>query len=464
MRSPLLVDAGHELEELRQALHEEKAAHERTRTELALTEVAFRHFVPTQFMKLMGANSILQARVGQHAEQSLTILFSDIRDFTTLSESMNQQEAFRFLNSYLSEVDPLVQRFGGFIDKFIGDGIMALFAGGADDGMRAAIALLRNLESYNEGRKRTRYYPVRIGVGLNSGITMLGAIGGPNRMESTVIGDTVNLASRLETLTKVYSTPLLISEHTLYALQDASRYSIRFIDRVRVKGKTHPQSVYEVFDADPAELRRAKAGIQKTFEEALACYHLREVERARSLFLACREAAPGDSVVTLYLRRCDRYLSTGEHEGTGELDLIPAWREDFSVGVPEIDDQHKELLSAMHRLADGVQARRSADVAATLEFLARYVVEHFETEEKLMQDSSYPFFPQHVHEHRTFAGYFTKLRLEIESGGLDPTYEKFRIQLLMVDWLINHTTKTDRHLGMFLQNPKVQGPEPGFVQ
>lgn len=452
-----------ELQRLRAALEAEKAAHERTRAELAQTEAAYRHFVPAQFMRLMGARSIREARVGQHAEQSLTVLFSDIRDFTTRSESMNQQEAFGFLNSYLNQADPVIEGSGGFIDKFLGDGIMALFPGGADDGLRGGLGLLRALDAYNEAARDSPYGPVRIGVGLNSGITMLGAIGGPERMESTVIGDTVNLASRLETLTRAYGTPLLISEHTMYWLKDPSEYHIRFIDRVRVKGKTHPQSLYEVFDADAADLREAKASLQKTIEEAIACYHLRDVERAHRLFRQCRDSAPGDSVAELYLNRCEEFFATGLHEGTGELDLIPAWRDDFSVGVVAIDDQHKELLSIMRTLAESIQEKRRKDVADTLNFLERYVVDHFEMEEGLMQASGYPFMAQHVHEHRTFRTYFERLRREIESGGLDPTSEKFRVQLLLVDWLINHTTKTDRHLGIFLRDPKVRGPEPGFV-
>jgi hemerythrin len=452
-----------EIDELRKALAEEKAAHERTRTELAMTELTYRLFVPSQFMKLMGANSILQARLGQHAEQSLTILFSDIRDFATLSESMNQRENFRFLNSYLGEVGPIIERYGGFIDKFVGDGIMALFPSGSDDGLRAAIGMLRNLQSYNDGRKRARYYPLRIGVGLNSGITMLGTIGAQNRMETTVIGDTVNVASRLQSITRIYGTPLLISEHTLYGLSDASNYSVRLIDRVRVKGKIHPQSVYEVFDADPAELREAKLRTQPLFGHAVACYHLRDVDRARALLLQCREMGPPDSVVELYIERCERFLATGQHEGTGELDMIPEWREEFSIGDPKIDSQHRQLLEQMRKLSDRVRSGTNLEVTEILDFLGRYVVEHFHDEERLMQESHYPFREQHVHEHRTFHAYYLKLRAEIETGSPDPTYINFRIQLLLVDWLINHTTKTDRHLGSFLRNPAVLGPEPGFV-
>lgn len=456
-------DCNTETEELREGLAREKAAHERTRNELVMTELAYRLFVPSQFMKLMGASSILQARLGQHADQSLTVLFSDIRDFTTLSESMTQQENFRFLNSYLGEVGPIIERFGGFIDKFIGDGIMALFPGGSDDGLRAAIGMMKNLRSYNDGRKRARYYPLRIGVGLNSGIAMLGTIGAQNRMETTVIGDTVNLASRLESITRVYGAPLLISEHTLYGLADASKYSVRLIDRVRVKGKTHPQSVYEVFDADLPELHEAKLRTLPLFSRAIACYHMRDVERARDLLQQCREAGPTDSVVELYLERCARFLASGEHEGTGELDLVAEWREDFSIGVPLIDTQHQQLLAQMRRLSDRVKVGSHEEVSEVLDFLGHYVVNHFRDEEQLMRTARYPFVEQHVHEHRTFHTYYQKLRTEIEAGSGDPTYITFRIQLLLVDWLINHTTKTDRHLGSFLRNPAVNEPEPGFV-
>ena len=112
MDSQVAKESNAALERAVADLQQERLAHERTRTELALTEIAYRRFVPAQFIGLMGANSIQQARLGQHSEQSLTILYSDIRNFTTLSESMNQHENFRFLNTYLSEVGPIVQRFG----------------------------------------------------------------------------------------------------------------------------------------------------------------------------------------------------------------------------------------------------------------------------------------------------------------------------------------------------------------
>jgi hemerythrin len=452
-----------EVEKLNQALEAEKIAHEHTRTELALTEAAYRHFVPVQFIKLMGIDSILGAVPGLHAEQSLTILFSDIRNFTTLSESMSPEENFRFLNSYMREMEPIIRNNDGFIDKFVGDAIMALFSGCADDALQAAIRMQHKLEDYNRGRDRARYEPLRIGIGLNSGITMLGTVGGEGRTDSTVIGDTVNLAARLESASKTYGVSLLISEHTLYGLVDPHCYRIRLIDRIRVKGKIHPQSVHEVFDADPVEVRDGKSNTLSKFEEAVACYHLREVARAKTLFQQCLAVVPQDTVATIYLERCERFLTTGEHVGTGELDLIPAWCDEYSIGVPEVDEQHKALLEHIRKLSDFFREGRKLDVQEILKFLAEYAVNHFRTEEKLMKESNYPFAVQHIREHQTFVKYFTKLCEEIEMSEQGSLYVTFRIQLLLVDWLINHTTKTDKHLGVYLLDQDVAELVPGFV-
>ncbi len=452
----------HALMELRSQLETERAAHERTKTELALTEVAYRQFVPVQFMTLMGANSILHARLGQHTEQVLTVLFSDIRNFTSLSESMTPDDNFRFLNSYMSVMEPVIARFGGFVDKFMGDGIMALFAGTTDDAMRAAIGMLLSLERYNQGRHRARYFPIGIGIGLNTGITMLGTVGGENRMDTTAIGDTVNLASRLETATKVYGVPLLISDHTLYGLENASNYCIRLIDRIHVKGKTHPQSVHEVYDADPERLRNAKTTIQPVFGEAVACYHLRKIERALELFLQCHRLAPEDSVVSLYVHRCEHYLAHGSHEDSDELDKVTEWNDKLVVEIPEIDAQHREMLGKMHQLSDAYQAGDMQQVQSDLNTLGEGMTQHFKQEEQIMAETQYPFADQHKKEHAAFLRYYTLLCEEIANTPAKSAYVTFRIRMLLIDWLINHTTQTDRHLGHYLRNPHISNLEFGF--
>ena len=241
---PATTTADNVLHQIEQRLEQEMAAHQQTNRLLYSTVLAYGRFVPQQFLQLLDINSIVDVKLGDQAERRMTILFSDIRNFTTLSETMTPHENFNFLNSSLSQMEPLIAAHHGFIDKYIGDAIMALFPRAPDDAVSGAIAMLDKLAEYNDGRMRAGYVPIQIGIGLNAGMVMLGTVGGDKRMDGTVISDAVNLASRLEEMTKVYLTPLLLSEHMLYSLDDASKYCIRLLDRIRVKGRISPVSVY----------------------------------------------------------------------------------------------------------------------------------------------------------------------------------------------------------------------------
>ena len=220
---------------------------------------AYGRFVPHQFLNLLGYESIIDVNLGDQVQQEMSVLFADIRDFTTLSETMTPQENFNFINAYLSRMEPAITSNNGFIDKYIGDAIMALFSDFADDAVKAGIAMLNILTNYNQDRQRVGYVPIQIGIGINSGSLMLGTVGGKSRMDSTVISDAVNLASRIEGLTKDYSVPLLISHQTLERLRNPADYAIRIVDKVQVKGKSQYVVVYEVFDADPPEIQIGKA-------------------------------------------------------------------------------------------------------------------------------------------------------------------------------------------------------------
>lgn len=369
---------------------------------MTATEIAYGRFVPHQFLQLVGRPSIIDVELGDNVEQEMTLLFSDIRDFTSLSESILPAENFRFINSYLSTMEPMVTRHRGIIDKYIGDGIMALFSGSPDDGVRSGIDMLRQLTIYNQGRSRAGYSQIRIGIGVNTGLVMMGTGGGHSRMDSTVIGDAVNLASRLEGLTKSYSTPMVISAHTLHALRDPGAYCIRFLDRLQITGRYQAQSLYEVFDADPEPLRLAKLKTRASFERALAFYHLGRADLALPLLQECLRIAPDDQAAQVYLERCQEF-------GRGETQLGP-------------------LLEAL-----------SASVDA-----------HFDAEEDQMLHQGYPFIKEHKAQHDTFRRFVAEIRQEIESKEQDRLYLVFRIQLLLVDWLITHITKSDTHLGNFL--------------
>lgn len=271
--------------------------------EVQLTDAAAR-FVPHEFLSFLGCESLVDVELGKAVEKEMSILFSDIRDFTTLSEGMGLEDNFRFINAYLSRMEPAISDNNGFIDKYIGDAIMALFGGGADDAVRAAIAMLDCLSEYNTTRQRPGRPPLRIGIGINTGSLMLGTVGGQHHLDTTVISDAVNLASRVEGLTKLYGTPLLISHGTFLQLEDTNNYMIRLIDRVQVKGKSEKVSVFEVFDADPPALKIAKFEQRTQFEQAVLLYHVKQYADAQQLFEKCLEKITGDRPSEIYIERC----------------------------------------------------------------------------------------------------------------------------------------------------------------
>ncbi|MCB1325605.1 MAG: hypothetical protein KDK35_10280 [Leptospiraceae bacterium] len=204
-------------------------------TELQRLNIAYERFVPRDFMRELGKESILDVALGDQSEKMMTILFADIRDFTSISENMNPRENFAFINAYLGAVSPIIRRHGGFIDKYIGDAIMALFPAHPDAALECAREMLQVVSQLN--RSGVLKESVRIGIGIHTGTLMLGTVGETERMEGTVISDSVNLAARLESLTRSLPADILISEATLSLLRQPGRFATQSFGEARVKGK-----------------------------------------------------------------------------------------------------------------------------------------------------------------------------------------------------------------------------------
>ncbi|RHX86571.1 adenylate/guanylate cyclase domain-containing protein [Leptospira stimsonii] len=218
-------------------------------TQQQLSE-AYSRFVPKETLALLSKRSILETQLADQTEGLMTVMFSDIRGFTTLSEKMTPGENFQFINEYLGRIAPVIREHHGFIDKFIGDAIMAIFPSRAEDAVDAALAMRRTLRKFNEIRKSQNQEAVDIGIGIHTGHLMLGIIGHENRMECTVIGDSVNLASRIEGLTKQFGCPIVASEVTIASLKDPSRFPHEFLDEVTVKGKSQAVKMYKIETED----------------------------------------------------------------------------------------------------------------------------------------------------------------------------------------------------------------------
>lgn len=224
-------------EETRKAALEKEIA---SRLQQERLSISFQRFVPEEFLKNLNKESILDIRQGDSVSCRMSVLFTDIRGFTNMSEKTQPEKVFSFLNQYLEKMEPIIKKYDGFIDKFIGDAIMALFP----DEKKSILAAMEMLELSSQF-KLPDNSSLEIGIGIHTGDLILGTIGSPSRIDTTVIGDTVNLASRIESLNKQYGTKLLVSEEVIRAI-NPNEIPIREIDLVRVKGKAIPILLYEI--------------------------------------------------------------------------------------------------------------------------------------------------------------------------------------------------------------------------
>jgi class 3 adenylate cyclase len=268
----------------------------------------FRLFVPEPVLDRIAKLGLQSIRLGGAEEGIATILFIDIKSFTSVAEKLSPNQTLDFLNAFMRRMQPLINARGGFINQFVGDEIMAIFhhPGHAVAAVDTALALQRELESYNEQRKTLSEMPIEMGIGMNTGGIIWGTIGSEVRMESAVIGDPVNLASRLQSLTRQYGALILGSEHLLRQIPDMSKYAYREVDIVQVKGKTEAVAVYEFFDGDPEPVRSQKCMAVEPFMQGIVRYRANEWVPAEALFATCIEVCPGDSVARMYIERCRR--------------------------------------------------------------------------------------------------------------------------------------------------------------
>ena len=297
------TDRSDEIGQLAKSFASMRDAVRRTILDLKQTNISIERFVPHAFLAIIGKPSIVEVELGDNKRKNMTVLFSDIRSFTTLSEKMTPDENFAFINTYLAHMGPVIRTHNGFIDKYIGDAIMALFED-ADDALRAGLAMHDALEGFNAERRASGLEPIGIGIGLNTGSLMLGTIGEKHRMDGTVISDAVNLASRIESLTKEYHVGLLISQYTYEQLADPRAYDIRPIDVVVVKGKTRPVTIFEVFQTNPPALRAAKGMTRDLLQSGVDALAQHDSAAARRFFEQCLALAPGDAAAVNLLKSC----------------------------------------------------------------------------------------------------------------------------------------------------------------
>ncbi|GBF43898.1 adenylate cyclase family protein [Leptospira ellinghausenii] len=275
---------------------------------------SFSRFVPTEFLYHLGKNDIRQVDLGDQVQKRMTVLFADIRSFTEFSETLTPKENFDFLNSYLQRVGPIIRHNNGFIDKFIGDAVMALFPYNISDAVKAAVEMQEAIRIYNSHRANCGYIPIEVGIGIHTGNLTLGILGEHKRMEGTVISDAVNLASRIEGITKLFSSRIVISAETFIEASDNLGFHYRLLDRVNIKGKTESVFVVEVLDGYEPEKSKRLIACKDDYTLALDAYRREDFEEAKEGFASLLDKNPDDSVSRLFLERCKDALEKSKLE------------------------------------------------------------------------------------------------------------------------------------------------------
>ena len=260
-------------------------------------------FVPNEFIKSLGKDKITEVALGDLVEKDVTVMFMDIRGFTTLSEGLNPKDNFLFINSFNKRMGPIIRKNEGFIMQYLGDGFMALFPNGSQNALRASVGMLEELKEFNKERIAKKRLPIKIGIGMQNGNLIMGITGDMERLDAAIISDTVNTASRIEGLSKHFGTSILITGSCKENLTHPEEFDFRYLGPVKVKGKQKPIDIYECINGDNSNLLKHKLDTLKSFDNGMELYFKKEFAMAAVTFQQIVKLNRSDDTAKLLLNR-----------------------------------------------------------------------------------------------------------------------------------------------------------------
>lgn len=291
---------------------------------------AYARFVPTELIGLIGAGAVETLSPGQHTVIDVPVLFSDIRDFTGHSERLGPEGAFDLIQAVLGAVEPVVRRHGGLIEKYVGDAVVALFPSGSVAATSAAVEMIRAVRALDTDREG--FPPLELGIGINSGVVTVGAVGTERRLDTAILSDAVNVAARLEGLTKRYGAPILVTRAVADALP-ADSLLRRPLERVRIRGRERSEMLFEVFEADEPTVREDKRATLDRFTRATTLAARGQQRAARGELAELVAAHPLDSVAARLL------VLTASRADELPAGSLPAQTPTIQLGVVTEDSQ-----------------------------------------------------------------------------------------------------------------------------
>jgi two-component system sensor histidine kinase ChiS len=279
----------------------------KTHIELSKLNDAYARFVPRDFLGFLGKASIIDTKLVEYAEGDMTILVSDIRDFTLVSERLGPEATFVRLNHYLSRIGPIIRAHDGFIDKYLGDAIMAIFPRDPTDAIKAAQAMCREMDAFNTEASIHGEEPISAGIGIHAGRLLMGTIGEAERMDGTVISNVVNLAFTLEALTKTYGAQIIVSGAVMEAMSTTLEgIAKRYLGVAKIKGKDTSIPIYELMLPGGEAPALKKRELRQRFEKAVSLYDSGDMDEAHRAFLELGRESPEDPAWRVYVNRIRR--------------------------------------------------------------------------------------------------------------------------------------------------------------
>lgn len=268
-------------------------------------------FVPHEFIRSLGHEVITDVKLGDQVEKIVTVLFSDIRDYTGLSEKMTPEETFSFVCLFNERMGPIIRRHRGFVNQYLGDSIMAIFPVNASDALAAAVDMQKELQQFNLTRLLENKPPIQIGVGMHTGPLIMGITGDVDRMDACTISDTVNTASRVESLTKHFKTSILLSEASLHQITRKEDFYLRNLGLVQLKGKQESINIYECFSSNSISDQRKKIETISIFNEGVFHYSNKSFTLAKAAFKKVMEFHPDDPTANFFYNNTQKIIDAG---------------------------------------------------------------------------------------------------------------------------------------------------------
>jgi len=295
------------LEQKESALEDKFQAEIKNSEQLKQINAASNRFVPQTFLSFLGKNNILEAALGDYVEKQVSLFFADIRNYTSLSEAMTPKENFEFVIAFNKLMGPIIQKNQGFINQYLGDGMMAIFPQQTSLSLKAAIAMQKRLYQFNQTQSTKNKAPISMGIGIHNGPLIMGIIGDDKRMDAATISDSVNVASRIESLTKHFGALILLSEACYQKLENKEEFNVRYLGKVIVKGKKKAIGIYECFDADTTPQFNLKKRTLSFFRQGLAYYLNQNFKEASQIFESILEENPLDKPANFFYEKAKYY-------------------------------------------------------------------------------------------------------------------------------------------------------------